>query len=316
MKGRKGLPVLLALILVAGMGLYFAYINNDIARLPTGTTGSTLAELWETDWSGHRNPPADNRQAPQQDPATRAERSTRTARSGRTTTAAADPGATTTAAATKPDSAYAYAAEYGIYPGEAKIVGNRYLICVNSNRALPAKYKVGLAVCVENIYPENRMMERQAAAQYRKMYDAARKEDESLELIPFSAYRSTAQQKITFDREVSELEEGGLTRQEAIERALKTVQLPGCSEHETGLAIDITRKGVWRTDPGFADSKEFKWLEKHAHDYGFILRYPKGKESFTGVAYEPWHWRYVGVDEARKIQASNKCLEEYLGIHA
>jgi len=299
----KGLLVLLALIIVAGAGLYFAYVNNDIAKLPAATTGATLAELWETDWNGQRTSSA-GRQAQQPAPTTASRRGGNTA---------TDPGASA-ATATKPDSGYIYAQEYGLYPGEAKIPGDKYLICVNSNRALPARYRVNLAVCVENIYPENRMMEKQAARQYRKMYDAALKADETMELVPFSAYRSTVQQKAAFDREVMALEEGGLGRGEAIERALRSVQLPGCSEHETGLAIDITRKGVWRTDPGFAGSKEFKWLEKHAQDYGFILRYPKGKEAFTGVPFEPWHWRYVGVEEARKMQASGKCLEEYLGI--
>jgi len=307
MPKRKGSFVLLLLIIVAAIGLYFAHRNNDIARLPAATSGSTLAELWETNWAGHRNPPASNRQARRTSPPAQAAQDTR---------AAAAPGTTAAPTTTRPDSGYLYAAEYNQYPGEAKIPGNKYLICVNHNRALPAKYNVNLAVCVENIYPENRMMERQAAAQYRKMYDAARKSDKNveLELIPFSAYRSTYQQKANFDREVTALENAGLGRQEAIERTLQSLQLPGCSEHETGLAIDITRKGVWRTDPGFDTSKEFAWLQKNAQDYGFILRYPKGKEAVTGVAYEPWHWRYVGVEDAIKIKNSGQCLEEYLGI--
>jgi D-alanyl-D-alanine carboxypeptidase len=95
---------------------------------------------------------------------------------------------------------------------------------------------------------------------------------------------------------------------------LEAIQLPGGGRRETGLAIAISRKGVWRTDPGFHGTKEFNWLTAHAQDYGFILRYPQGKEQFTGVSYEPWHWRYVGVEAAQKIRASGQCLEEYLGI--
>ena len=284
---KKGNIVVLALIIIAIIGLYFAWYNNDIVKLPAVTSGSTLAELWETNRAGNHNPPAENR-------ATKAnERAT-------------------TASAKNPKSSYIYANEYQVYPSQAKIPENKYLICVNRNLHLPAKYSVDIAVCVENIYPENRMMERQAAKQYRKMYDAALAEDKTLELIPFSAYRSTFQQKANFDREVKSLEDAGLGRAEAIERVLKTIQLPGCSEHETGLAIDITRKGVWRTDPGFDGSKEFEWLRKHAHEYGFILRYPKGKEAVTGVSYEPWHWRYVGVEAATAMKKSGQCLEEYV----
>ncbi|MCL2298870.1 MAG: hypothetical protein FWC27_01830, partial [Firmicutes bacterium] len=177
-KRNKGPLVLLLLIIAAAVGLYFAHRNNDIAKLPAATTGSTLAELWETNWAGHRNPPASNQD---RQPVTSAQ----TARDGRT---AAEQGTTTTAIVTNPASNYIYAKEYNLYPGEAAIPVNRYLICVNRSRALPAKYRVDLAVCVENVYPENRMMERQAAAQYRKMYDAARASDKNteLELIPFS----------------------------------------------------------------------------------------------------------------------------------
>jgi len=289
---KKGNIVVLVLIIIAIIGLYFAWYNNDIVKLPAATSGSTLAELWETNWAGNRHPPADNR-------ATKANGTTKAS------------GAAATTAPAKTNSKYVYAKEYQIYPGQADIPDDKYLICVNRNRALPAKYSVDTAVCV-TVYPENRSMERQAAKQYKKMYDDALLA--GAELIPFSAYRSTAQQKETFDREVKSLVEAGLGRTEAIERVLKTIQLPGCSEHETGLAIDITRKGVWRTDPGFDGSKEFEWLQKHAHEYGFILRYPKGKESVTGISYEPWHWRYVGVEAATAMKKSGQCLEEYLKI--
>jgi len=310
MPKKKGTFVVLVLICIAGFGLYVAYVNNDIARLPAATTGATLAELWTS--------PGEPQRAPQTGSATQAGRTARTAQSGQSAASAAT-GTGAAMAATAPTnrkSKYAYAKEYGMYPGEAEIPVDKYLICVNRDRALPARYKVNLAVCVENVYPENRMMEKQAAAQYREMYDAARKSDKDveLELIPFSAYRSTAQQKANFDSEVGALENAGLGRGEAIERALLSIQLPGCSEHETGLAIDITRKGVWRTDPGFDGSREFKWLEENAQDYGFILRYPRGKQAVTGVEFEPWHWRYVGVEEAKKIKESGQCLEEYLKI--
>ena len=281
---KKGnIVVLLLLIIVASIGLYFAWYNGDIVKVPVATSGSTLAELWETNWEGRRNPPG------------------RAAKAGKTT--AAVPAKNT-------KSSYYYANEYELFP-RLTSTDNPYLICVNRYLHLPAKYSVSTAVCV-TVYPENKEMEKTAAAQFRKMYDAAR--EAGAELIPFSAYRTIRQQKENFDREIRSLIDAGLGRVEAIERALRTIQLPGCSEHETGLAIDITRKGVWRTDPGFDTSKEFQWLQKHAHEYGFILRYPRGKESITGISYEPWHWRYVGVEAATAMKNSGKCLEEYLGI--
>jgi D-alanyl-D-alanine carboxypeptidase len=75
-----------------------------------------------------------------------------------------------------------------------------------------------------------------------------------------------------------------------------------------GLAMDICG-----TETSFENTKAFAWLNEHAADYGFILRYPKDKRSITKVMYEPWHWRYVGVENAKAIKASGKCLEEYLG---
>ena len=84
---------------------------------------------------------------------------------------------------------------------------------------------------------------------------------------------------------------------------------PGYSEHQTGLAFDLNS-----TSNSFAGTAEAKWLAAHAHEYGFIIRYPKGKESVTGYQYEPWHLRYLGTETAEAVYDSGLCLEEYLGI--
>ena len=84
---------------------------------------------------------------------------------------------------------------------------------------------------------------------------------------------------------------------------------PGSSEHNLGYAMDIVC-----VEEYFEDSKQFKWLQKNAADYGFILRYPKDKQNITKVTYEPWHWRYVGVEAAKAMKSSNLCLEEYMGV--
>lgn len=89
---------------------------------------------------------------------------------------------------------------------------------------------------------------------------------------------------------------------------------PGRSEHHTGLAIDITSPSMdWALSQDFADYAEGKWLSEHCQDYGFILRYPEGKENITGYGYEPWHFRYVGKDVAKEIMSKGITFEEYLG---
>lgn len=87
-----------------------------------------------------------------------------------------------------------------------------------------------------------------------------------------------------------------------------TASMPGASEHQTGLAFDVTTR---RDSGGFEDTKQFRWLSEHCWDYGFILRYPKGKEDITGIPYEPWHYRYVGVEIAQEIHENDWTLEEY-----
>lgn len=86
-------------------------------------------------------------------------------------------------------------------------------------------------------------------------------------------------------------------------------QKPGCSEHQTGLCFDVTAENV----NGFETTSQYKWLRANAHKYGFIQRYPANKASVTGISYEPWHYRYVGVEAATYIRNNNITLEEYLG---
>ena len=93
----------------------------------------------------------------------------------------------------------------------------------------------------------------------------------------------------------------------AEEVAEQSVARAGHSEHETGLAIDLN--GVLET---FADTEAYRWLQRHAYEYGFVLRYPEGKEEITGIRFEPWHFRYVGKEHARKMRLLNLCLEEYI----
>lgn len=127
------------------------------------------------------------------------------------------------------------------------------------------------------------------------------------QLTAFSTYRA-------FDRQV-ELYEGYVER-DGVEEADRYSARPGYSEHQTGLAFDIgeiNQEQHW-ANGSFADTEAGKWLADNAHTYGFIMRYPEGKEQVTGYMYESWHFRYVGKEIAKEIYEANGTLEEYLGI--
>ena len=133
-----------------------------------------------------------------------------------------------------------------------------------------------------------------------------------LQLLVCSAYRSIARQDALFEEMKQSYIAQGLSEQEAYDKTA-TIRTPhACSEHSTGLAADIVSVSHQNLDDAYADTPEAKWLLAHAAEYGFILRYPKDKESVTGIIWEPWHYRYVGVENAQKIAASGLCLEEYL----
>ena len=100
----------------------------------------------------------------------------------------------------------------------------------------------------------------------------------------------------------------------AREKAAVIVNPPGCSEHNCGLAADLNSPEHTTLDTGFADTAAFRWLCENAEQYGFILRYPKEAESVTGITYEPWHWRYVGAENAALLNQSGLCLEDAIAV--
>jgi D-alanyl-D-alanine carboxypeptidase len=149
---------------------------------------------------------------------------------------------------------------------------------------------------------EKRMMRKEVAAALEQLFAGAQKD--GLQLAVVSAFRSFETQKMLFDYYV---------RTQGEEEARRYSAVPGHSEHQTGLAVDISGSdGKCAAEDCFADTPEGKWLAEHAHEYGFIIRYPKGKEAITGYAYEPWHLRYVGKELAREIQEKGVTLEEFL----
>lgn len=122
-----------------------------------------------------------------------------------------------------------------------------------------------------------------------------------------AGYRSVAYQQKLFDDKVYSYRQQGMTGAQARSAARKLVADPGCSEHHTGLAFDITVPGT-----SFGGTKQAKWLEEHCWEWGFILRYPADKTAITGITNEPWHFRYVGVDASMEMRETGECLEEYV----
>ncbi|MGN0642205.1 MAG: D-alanyl-D-alanine carboxypeptidase family protein [Huintestinicola sp.] len=184
------------------------------------------------------------------------------------------------------------------------------MFLVNQKNPVSAEYCDGIETSKvyeswREYYMDSRM------AEYLKQMIKAASED-GIELIVMSAYRSMEYQQKNFDSSIEDRMNKGMTYDEAYADTLNEVQLPGYSEHNAGIAADImSDEYVSMDDDGFENTEAFKWLTEHAADYGFILRYPKGKQEVTGIIYEPWHYRFVGVYYAKLLSDEKITLEEY-----
>ncbi len=177
-----------------------------------------------------------------------------------------------------------------------------YFIVVNAGREMPEGYVPEL----KEILGCGKYLDYRVAPHYEEMYYAAKKD--GITLTPYSAYRSYERQKNNYNNLTrSYMSQYNLNEADARKKAATVILPPGTSEHNLGFAMDVCN-----TLDAFANSKEYAWLQQHAHEYGFILRYTAEKQPITGIVPEPWHWRYVGVENAEKIKNSGLCLEEYL----
>lgn len=152
-------------------------------------------------------------------------------------------------------------------------------------------------------------LEYKTALAFFRMKKAAKRQGVELKLL--SGYRSASYQKMLFDNSVKEYMAGGMKKAQAVEKTGRYIARPLCSEHNAGVACDIVRVCDDDTDVLFCKTDEYRWLILHSWAYGFILRYPRGKEEITGVEFEPWHFRYVGKKCAQIITEGQICLEEY-----
>ena len=216
-----------------------------------------------------------------------------------------------TEAPTKAESVSEYAYAYaGFSPKLAEINEDKwYLMLVNRDYILPDDYTVKTAKTVIDIYGgyDRGYLDYRVAPHFIEMYNAAL--EDGLKLSPLSGYRSVERQKNNFENLIRDYMNKGYSKAQATVLASEIILPPSTSEHNAGLAMDILSLEV-----SFENSDEFAWLQEHAADYGFILRYPKDKQDITKITYEPWHWRYVGVKAAKEMEASGECLEEYLGL--
>lgn len=187
------------------------------------------------------------------------------------------------------------------YPSKS----NWHLILVNYKNTIPDDYSVSLIqlkneqAVDERIYPE-----------LQDMIDAAR--GEGIFPLISSSYRTTQMQETLYSEKVEEYRSNGYLNDKAEQLAQMWVALPGTSEHQIGLAVDIGIDHSQIIEGTQSSSDVHQWLMANSYKYGFILRYPEGKTDITGVNYEPWHYRYVGKDVAKEITEKGICLEEYL----
>ncbi|MCQ2462569.1 MAG: D-alanyl-D-alanine carboxypeptidase family protein [Clostridia bacterium] len=179
-----------------------------------------------------------------------------------------------------------------------------YLIVVNRTRRVKEDYMPSLKSILPSIYYDQELDSR-VAPYYEKMYYDAKKD--GITLAPYSAFRYYSGQKRNYLNRISLWQSYGYSKSQAIEKTVEVIMAPGGSEHNLGLAVDING-----TDYDFDNTAAYRWLHAHAHNYGFIQRYPEGKSNITGVVCEPWHWRYVGKTAATEMHGTSLCLEEYL----
>ncbi len=178
------------------------------------------------------------------------------------------------------------------------------LVLVNKQHPIPEDYEFELGTISGSMKCDERVI-----SPLLDMLRAAK--DDGVNLIVCSPYRDIERQTMLFGNKVDRYMDGGMSYMDAYNLASQAVTVPGSSEHQIGLAVDIITDGYSTLDEGFGETKAGKWLAENSAQYGFILRYPSGKEEITSIEYEPWHFRYVGSDAATVMTQNGICLEEF-----
>lgn len=184
--------------------------------------------------------------------------------------------------------------------GETDAPEDWALLLVNKWVSLPDEYEVELAQL-----PGGESVDQRICPALLEMFKDM--EAEGIYAVAVSGYRTAEDQRCVLEERIAGYQDQGLTYEEALAEASVWVALPGASEHQTGLAVDINADGVHS-----AGYEVYDWLEENSWRYGFIQRYPAGKTEITGIGNEPWHYRYVGTAAAAEMKERDLCLEEYL----
>ena len=185
------------------------------------------------------------------------------------------------------------------------VVKDELLTLVNFENTIPKDWKVDLVQLNNGQSVDRRIYDDLIA-----MLQAAK--SEGLNPLICSSYRTNEKQERLYQNKVSEYLSQGYSKVEASDKAAFWVARPGTSEHQLGLAVDIVSTKNQRLDRSQENTVEQQWLIQNSWKYGFVLRYPTNKNSIRGVGYEPWHYRYVGKEHAKKINELGVCLEGYV----
>ena len=179
------------------------------------------------------------------------------------------------------------------------------LILTNAEYPVPEDY----AVTLRDVSGTDQKVDERIYEPLINMLEAMKAE--GLSPVVCSGYRTLDKQEKLFNRKVSAYVKKGRSKEESYALARQTLSVPGSGEHCLGLAVDFYTRSYHQLERAFEKTPEGKWLREHAQDYGFTLRYDEGKEEITGIGYEPWHFRYVGIDVARYLKEHNLSLEEF-----
>ena len=198
----------------------------------------------------------------------------------------------------------------GLTADEARaMLADPLMVLVNHTSKMPDDYTFDTKEC-GSATAVNKTLQTAACDAFLEMQKAAAADGVTVWMQ--SGYRSVKYQTSLYERKTKYYLDKGYDNATAKEKAAAVANPPGYSEHNCGLAADLNSPEHTGLDEGFEKTAAFRWLCEHAGDYGFILRYPKDAEDKTEIIYEPWHWRYVGVENAAKINASGLCFEEYI----
>lgn len=181
------------------------------------------------------------------------------------------------------------------------------LLLINKQHPIPDDYTFTLGTI--KTVKGNMKCDERIIDELLSMMQAA--SEEGVNLAICSPYRDLNRQEVLFNRKIKAYMDKGMSYMEAYKISSQAVTVPGASEHQIGLAIDIVCDTYSLLDEGFADTSAGIWLKEHCAEYGFILRYPEGKEYITSIEFEPWHFRYVGKEAATVIMQEEICLEEF-----